>query len=261
MSKVVMKLINWNIRACSSDWTKQAIIPTIKEHSPDICVLTEVKTTAKSEITLCEGLAEMGFDVLTAPTVGDIDKKGVIIASKSHLEDLNLTGMKHWGRKFIACKTHGINVAAVYFPQGDARAAILKDLITATSDLIHEPSIILGDLNIGARGLDGFNSPKHTHGEYANGHDIFEKFSNSSEWTDVWRARNPDTIEGSWFSRTKDGTGNPFRIDHMFFSRPLAPKVKSIGYSHKERSKEFEGKGRTASDHALMWAHLELQRQ
>jgi exonuclease III len=48
---------------------------------------------------------------------------------------------------------------------------------------------------------------------------------------DLWRHRNPELREYSWFSTR----GNGFRIDHAFLSDALAACTGTIRYSHEER--------------------------
>jgi exodeoxyribonuclease-3 len=48
---------------------------------------------------------------------------------------------------------------------------------------------------------------------------------------DLWRRRNPELREYSWFSTR----GNGFRIDHAFLSDALAACVGTIRYSQEER--------------------------
>jgi exonuclease III len=48
---------------------------------------------------------------------------------------------------------------------------------------------------------------------------------------DLWRRRNPELREYSWFSTR----GNGFRIDHAFLSDALAARTGTIHYSHEER--------------------------
>ena len=48
---------------------------------------------------------------------------------------------------------------------------------------------------------------------------------------DLWRRRNPELREYSWFSTR----GNGFRIDHAFLSDALAARAGIIRYSHDER--------------------------
>ncbi len=48
---------------------------------------------------------------------------------------------------------------------------------------------------------------------------------------DLWRRRNPELREYSWFSTR----GNGFRIDHAFLSDALAARTGMIRYSHEER--------------------------
>jgi exonuclease III len=48
---------------------------------------------------------------------------------------------------------------------------------------------------------------------------------------DLWRRRNPDGREFSWYSTR----GNGFRIDHAFLSPALLARAREVRYSHEER--------------------------
>jgi exodeoxyribonuclease III len=50
-------------------------------------------------------------------------------------------------------------------------------------------------------------------------------------YRDLWRHRNPDGREYSWFSTR----GNGFRIDHAFLSHDLVARAGTIRYSHEDR--------------------------
>jgi exonuclease III len=63
---------------------------------------------------------------------------------------------------------------------------------------------------------------------------------------DLWRRRNPEGREYSWYSTR----GNGFRIDHAFLSAPLAERAGPIRYSHDERMAGL-------SDHSPLIVDLE----
>jgi exonuclease III len=64
---------------------------------------------------------------------------------------------------------------------------------------------------------------------------------------DLWRRRNPELREYSWFSTR----GNGFRIDHAFLSDALAIRAGPIRYSHDERLSGL-------SDHSPLIIKLEV---
>jgi exonuclease III len=64
---------------------------------------------------------------------------------------------------------------------------------------------------------------------------------------DLWRERNPELREYSWYS----SRGNGFRIDHAFLSPALARRAGTVAYSHEERLAGL-------SDHSPLLLELNL---
>ena len=64
---------------------------------------------------------------------------------------------------------------------------------------------------------------------------------------DLWRQRNPEGREFSWYSTR----GNGFRIDHAFLSPALLSRAADVRYSHDERESGI-------SDHSLLVLDLEI---
>jgi exonuclease III len=64
---------------------------------------------------------------------------------------------------------------------------------------------------------------------------------------DLWRRRNPEGREFSWYSTR----GNGFRIDHAFLSPALAGRAGAVRYSHEEREARL-------SDHSVLILDLEV---
>lgn len=241
-----MHIATWNVYACSPEKAQHVTVQSVINHMPDICVLTEVVSGA-SEKALQRGFESFGYHTLSANVVSqNIDAKGVLIISKEPIFNRSIQGMEHWGRKCISARTFGIEVVGVYFPQLNDRSEMLLSLSNGTRSILDNDAVILGDFNMGVRVADGFSSDSYTkRGKFHGVHEHYEHFHAHSGWVDVWRRNNPTEFSvGSWLS-----PNNHFRIDNMFFSKSLAPKVKEVNYSHKER----EGINRP-SDHSLMWA-------
>ena len=106
-------------------------------------------------------------------------------------------------------------------------------------------AIAVGDTNSAKPGLDcetNFFKPGCTE-------EIWFKKLESVGWSDVWRHRNPDAREFTWYS-SKD---NGFRLDQAFATQALNQEVAGIRY-------DWGGNGRMAglSDHAAVILDLEL---
>ena len=101
-------------------------------------------------------------------------------------------------------------------------------VLGAAEARLHEPSLLVGDWNTGAHRLD----------EVGKTFICSEHFAKLSAigWTDMWRLHHPGTTEYTWYSKFKGGErGNGFRVDNVFATPSLWPRVTSCRYSHVER--------------------------
>jgi exonuclease III len=111
---------------------------------------------------------------------------------------------------------------------GEAKIRFWNAVLGAAETRLQEPFLFVGDWNTGAHRLD----------ERGKTFLCAEHFTALSTlgWTDLWRHRNPDTTEWTWYSKFKGGArGNGFRLDHAFATPPLATRVQECRYSHLER--------------------------
>jgi exodeoxyribonuclease-3 len=130
-----------------------------------------------------------------------------------------------------------LHLTGIYMPNLRAKVPYWRGLIDALVARSDFPALVLGDFNTCRAYLD---EPGAT--------DVTAHFMDGIEaigFRDVWRHRNPDGREFSWFSTR----GNGFRIDHAFASLHLAPRVTAISYSHAERVAGL-------SDHSLLLVDL-----
>ena len=98
---------------------------------------------------------------------------------------------------------------------GQAKTRFWNAVFGAAAARLHEPFLLVGDLNTGAHRVDEtgktFVCAEH-----------FGKLS-APGWTDMWRHHNPGATEWTWYSKLNGGArGNGFRLDHAFATRRRA---------------------------------------
>lgn len=95
---------------------------------------------------------------------------------------------------------------------------MFDDLCSLPARHLTEPSPLIGD----------FNTDKHFINETGKTFALADQFDclDSLGWHDMWRERNNDVIEYSWYSNA----GNGFRLDHAFGTDSLNAKVKNLWY-------------------------------
>ena len=123
----------------------------------------------------------------------------------------------------LETRVAGITVIGVYLPLGGAKTPYWEAVVAAAADRAKGPCLILGDFNTGRHLLDEAGATL-----------VSAPFMDRMEeagFVDLWRSRNPDKREFTWFSNA----GNGFRLDHAFASRGLAGRVEDVFYSHAER--------------------------
>ena len=126
-----------------------------------------------------------------------------------------------------------LHVTGVYMPNLLAKVPYWEALLVSLTARTSHRALAIGDFNTCRAFLD---EP----GETDRCAHFLDRV-NAAGFRDVWRHRNPARVEPTWFSHRKNG----FRIDHAFFSPPLARRTGAVRYSHDERVAGL-------SDHSLM---------
>jgi len=125
-----------------------------------------------------------------------------------------------------------MELLAFYFPQAEAKGQLFEWVLDH-QELLALPALLIGDFNTGVHHVDERGATFHHADKFVSLHD--------QGWIDLWRKRNPEVKEFSWFSARANG----FRIDHAFASPILDARVRSVRYSHGER-------GLGISDHSIL---------
>jgi exodeoxyribonuclease-3 len=226
-----LRLLAWNIR--QGGGTRLAgIIAAIVGHDADVVVLSEYHAGPSGE-RLRAALADIGYRHASATTPPPA-KKGVVVASRRRFREhgpLTPDLPEPW--RLVDVEFAGLHVTGVYMPNLLAKVPYWEALLAALAARRSRRALVIGDFNTCRAFLD---EPGKT--------DRCAHFLDRVDavgFRDVWRRRNPTRVEPTWFSHRNNG----FRIDHAFFSLPLARRAGAIHYSHKERMAGL-------SDHSVM---------
>ena len=162
-----------------------------------------------------------------------------------------------------------------YFPQGESRdhptkfpykKKFFEDLMSHLDESFSKEQniIILGDLNISPQDIDigiGENNRKRwlQTGKCSFLPEEREWLQKIIDWgfEDSYRKINPSSDDlFSWFDyRSRGFDDNPkrgLRIDHLWITKPLSEKIKSVGIDYEIRGME------KPSDHAPVWTEFSL---
>jgi exodeoxyribonuclease-3 len=259
-----MRIATWNINGLRA--RIEFVQHWLAERKPDVVGLQELKLTD-------EQFPHAEFEALgyTALTHGQKAWNGVAVLSRSPAEvtQRGLPGQDAVGARLLTAQVGGLSFTTVYCPNGKSieHEDFPRKLDWYDSLIAHfaerdpaRPEILCGDFNICPAGIDSWNEGKHA-GHIFHTVEERERFDAllAAGWHDVFRERHPDLQAFSWW----DYRGGAFhrkqglRIDFL-----LATPAASSAVSHVEIDREYRKKkdGLTASDHAPVFADLELDR-
>ena len=215
-----MKLLAWNIRQGGGSRLAR-IADALARHEADILVLSEYRG-GEAGARLRAALAVLGYRFATAlaPPPG---RSGVLIAARCPFHDLGAvgTGLPEPYR-LLGAGFPAFRLVGVYMPNLLAKVPYWEALIAELRETAG-PALAVGDYNTCRAYLDEAGAIDRT----AHYLDRIAEIG----FCDLWRRRNPERREFSWFSTR----GNGFRIDHAFLSDTLAACAGPIHYSHDER--------------------------
>ena len=244
-----MKIISWNVNSVRA--RIENIISYIKDSSPDILLLQEIKT--QNESFPNDEFKKLGY---ISYVFGQKSYNGVAIISKHELNKINSSFIKDNLKQSrvitaeLGFKKKTIELINIYVPNGNPvdtekyeyKKEWLKKFISNIKKKIQKNSNILiaGDFNIIPEEID-----VHDFERYANDAlgrlEIRKKYREliNLGFKDVYRFRNKikqeytfwDYFAGSW----QKNYG--MRIDHFLLSNSLIENIKSININKKPRSK------------------------
>ena len=228
---MTLRVLTWNIRAGGGSRI-QAIGAALAEQDADVLVLTEHRDGPATPALRAE-LERLGYRWMTAHTPPR-GRNGVLIAARRKLREIGpLTAAVAEPWRLLDVAVGGIRLTGVYMPNLRAKIPYWQALISALRGRTEDSALAIGDFNTCRAYLDEAGATDVTSG--------FLDEVQAAGFRDVWRDRNPELREFSWFSHRQNG----FRIDHAFFSPRLAGRVRGIGYAHGAREAGV-------SDHSIL---------
>jgi exodeoxyribonuclease-3 len=234
-----MKLVSWNIRHGGGSSARAAsIAQTLIAYDADVLVVTEFQI-GRPGTALCGRLKQTGYQFSHPPS--EEGKNTVLVASRRPIQaerpfDLGAADLRHlW-----LVETGGLRIVGVYMPVGTPKLPYWEAVIRGTSSSSPQ-DLFLGDFNTGNNNLD-----KDPGGTPFIGPEFMDKIA-AAGFADLWRDRNPEHREYTWFSsRGKNG----FRLDHAFGSSRLSASLTNCYYDHEPRLIGL-------SDHSAMVVELD----
>jgi len=258
---ITMILATWNVNSINVRLPQ--LLLWLQETKPNVVCLQETKVV-DDKFPLAE-LKAAGYH---AEFVGEKSYNGVAILSDKPLSDVEKGLQREVGpgsKRIISARYEDVRIVDVYIPNGgevgSEKYAYKLEWIAALKEHFErrfkpeEQLVVTGDFNIAPLDLDVFD-PKACAGGILVSEGERKILDDFKSWglTDVFRDLHPQAKLFSWWDYRmmafRKNIG--FRIDHIWATRSLASKAKSI-YIDKEPRK-FE----QPSDHAPVLAEFAL---
>lgn len=266
-----MKIVTWNVNSLKA--RKEFVeLYLDSPDAPDVLCLQELKL--EDQHVPRELFESRGYHLATH---GQKQWNGVAIASKQPITQVH-TGLPDGDEgqsRLIAVDTFGLRVVNLYCPQGqseDSPKFIYKlDFFDALNAWVRSeldpkaPTVLLGDINIAPEPFDVWDEEKF------QGVPTYHPMEHEALWNLMAFGFNdavlPHIEEGTFtfwdYRRAAFRYNHGMRIDHILVTRPLKDKVLGAGVQRAWRKKKTGASGDklNASDHAPVWAELDLTAQ
>lgn len=259
-----LSIASWNVNSIKARLPN--VIEWLKEASPDIACLQEIKTVDDAFPRL--EIEELGYNV---ETVGQKSYNGVALLSKKPIEEVALRALPgddedeqaRYIEAVISADTGPVRVASIYLPNGnpapgpkyDYKLAWMERLKARAADLLaaEEPAIMAGDYNVIPQAEDAARPDAWTKDALflPETRAAFRRILNLG-FTEAFRAckQGPghfsfwDYQAGAW--DRNDG----IRIDHMLLTPQAADLMQDCWIEAAVRG------GEKPSDHVPVWIDL-----
>lgn len=253
-----MRFVTYNVNSISARLPRLLVL--LEELAPDIVCVQETKVAADTFPhlpLLAAGYAAADY------SAGRWNGVAILARSEVGFDDVRvgLDGeIAVDEARWVEATVGGIRVVSAYVPNGQVigsepfaqKLAFLDAIGRRAAQLVGQPTIIAGDLNVCPTDLDVWD-PTEIHG---GTHITIEERSRLAAtvdlgFVDAYRALYPDEPGFTWwdyrFGAFHKGLG--LRIDHVLVSGPLAERLRHAGIERDFRkpSKVPESK---PSDHA-----------
>ena len=244
-----MKIISWNVNSVRARIDN--IKNYVKESSPDILLLQEIKT--QNENFPINDFKELGYN---SYVFGQKSYNGVAIISKHKLDKINTEFIKDELKQSriitgeININKKKIELINIYVPNGNPvdtdkyeykKKWLKKFINNVKKKLLKNPNLLIaGDFNIIPEEIDVHDFKRYENDALGK-LEIRKKYREliNLGFKDIYRLLNKkkqeytfwDYFAGSWQKN------NGMRIDHFLLSNNLISEVSSININTKPRSK------------------------
>ena len=216
-----LRLLAWNIRQ-GGGTRLPAITEALARHDADILILSEYRGGPSGD-RLRLALAALGYRHATGVTP-PAGRNGVLIAARQPFDEHGaVCAVLPEPYRMVQIECAGLRLCGVYMPNLLRKVPYWEGLIAALSVVADRPALAIGDFNTCRAYVDEPGAIDAT----AHFIDKLEAVG----FCDLWRRRNPEGREFSWYSTR----GNGFRIDHAFLSPAMASRAVAVRYSHDDR--------------------------
>jgi exodeoxyribonuclease-3 len=215
------RLLAWNIRQ-GGGARLAAIAAAVARHDADAVVISEYRG-GDSGLRLRAALAALGYNHFSTPAPSPGGNGVLIAACLPLIEHPAFSADLPEPCRLVAVEIGAVLLCGVYMPNLLKKVPYWQRLIDSLALQAGRAALAIGDFNTCRAYLDEAGAIDAT----AHFMDKIEAIG----FCDLWRRRNPETREFSWYSTR----GNGFRIDHAFLSPALEARARHIRYSHEER--------------------------
>jgi exodeoxyribonuclease-3 len=260
---MTLTIATWNVNSIKS--RLHVLLPWLKEASPSIVLLQELKTTTDTFPYM--EIEELGYNIAAH---GQKTYNGVAILSKFPLEDIrtSLPGEDtdveaRYIEAVVSLPFSALRVASVYVPNGQSpdsdkfqyKLRFLARLRAHLESLLgfDEPLVVGGDYNVAPYPIDVYD-PKRLDGTVCY-HPLEREALRSIlnlGFYDAFRTLHPQQQSYSWWDYRGNGfeAGHGLRIDHLLLSAYAVDKLQSCEIAQSLRALE------KPSDHAPVICEL-----
>ena len=243
-----MKIVSWNVNSVRA--RLENILAYIKDSSPDILFLQEIKT--QNENFPLDVFAEKGYD---SYVFGQKSYNGVAFLSKLKIENIKNSFIKdklNQSRVItgdISANKKKIKLINIYVPNGNPvnteKYDYKKNWLTLFNEEIKKELsnnsniIISGDFNVIPEEIDVYDANRYKNDALFK-LEIRKKYREllNSGFTDVYRHFNKSKEEYTFWDYFAGSWQKNFgmRIDHFLVSNNLIDSIKSININKKPRA-------------------------
>ena len=240
--RIATQNLNWggepNAPGCNGEPRLKRLVSQIASLHADLLVLTEFKSGALGD-ELKELLADAGYPHLLSHMQVPYSL-GTAIASRRPATVVALpiqSTTDAW--RSIGVRIDSVDVFGFYFPLKEAKLLYWDWLLANAEELQDLDVVLLGDFNTGKIRID----------EAAETFDCQDKQEALEKlgFVDTWRAAYPKGRDYTWYS----SSGNGFRLDYIWTSPSLAPRIQRVCHDHEARLT-------LASDHSTVVADFSI---